>query len=316
MLQHLIKRLLVTLPVFFFISILIFGSVRVIPGDVCRVVLQGRPSVTEEQCNEVNRKLGVDRPVVSQYLSWVGNILQGDFGKSIISQRSVTQEIGSRLSVTLELTLLSCAFSLLLAIPIGMVSAFYQNRFQDYFLRVVTICWLSMPGFWVGTMLIIFPARWWGYGPPLVYADIWEDPLKNLEQLIPPSIALGLALTGSLARLTRSSLLEVLRQNYIWTARAKGLSGRAVLTRHALKNALLPVITLFGVQVGGVLGGAVIIESIFSLPGLGTLLVNSVTFKDYPQIQGIVLFFALLIVVINFFVDLAYLVLDPRIRFT
>jgi peptide/nickel transport system permease protein len=315
-LQHLIKRFLVTIPVLIFVSILIFGAVRVIPGDVCRVVLLGSPEVTDEECAEVNAKLGVDKPVVTQYIHWAGNVHQGDFGNSIISQRQVMEEISGRLSVTVELALLACAISLLMAVPIGVISAYYQDRFPDHFLRLVTIGWLSMPGFWVGTMLITFPAKWWGYAPPLVYADIWEEPLKNLEQLITPSIALGLALSGSLARLTRSSMLEVMRENYIWTARAKGLRERTIFIRHALKNALLPVITLFGLQVGVVMGGAVVVESIFSLPGLGTLLVNAVTFKDYPQIQGIVLFFAMLIIFINFLVDLSYTLIDPRVRFT
>lgn len=315
MIQHLSKRLLVTMPVLFVVSILIFGAVRVIPGDVCRVVLQGRPEVTDEQCAEVNKSLGVDKPATTQYLNWAGNVLQGDFGKSIISQQGVMNEIRSRLSVTIELAILACSISLLVAIPIGVTSAYYQDKFPDHLLRVLTIGWLSMPGFWVGTMLITFPAKWWGYAPPLVYAPFWEDPTKNLEQMLTPAIALGLALTGSLARLTRSSMLEVLRENYIWTARAKGLRERTIFLKHALKNAMLPVITLFGLQVGAVMGGAVVIESIFTLPGLGTLLVNAVTFKDYPQIQGIVLFFAVLIVTVNFLVDVSYTLFDPRVRF-
>jgi peptide/nickel transport system permease protein len=298
------------------VTILIFGAVRVIPGDVCRVVLQGRPSVTDEQCAEVNHRLGLDEPVVSQYLAWVGNVLQGDFGESIISQQSVWDEIRDRLPVTLELALLASFFSLALAIPIGVYSAVHQDKLGDHALRLATIGWLSMPGFWVATLLITYPAKWWGYAPPLGYTEIWEDPLTNLEQMYMPAIALGLALMGSLARLTRSTMLEVLRQNYIWTARSKGLRELTVLVRHALKNAIIPVITLFGLQLSAIMGGAVIVEVIFSLPGLGTLLVNSVTFKDYPQIQGLVLFFALIVVLMNLLVDISYSYLDPRIRYT
>jgi peptide/nickel transport system permease protein len=302
--------------VLFLVTILIFGAVRVIPGDVCRVVLQGRPSVTDEQCAEVNHRLGLDEPVVSQYLAWVSNVLQGDFGESIISQQSVWDEIRDRLPVTLELALLASFFSLALAIPIGVYSAVHQDKLGDHALRLATIGWLSMPGFWVATLLITYPAKWWGYAPPLGYTEVWEDPLTNLEQLYMPAIALGLALMGSLARLTRSTMLEVLRQNYIWTARSKGLRELTVLVRHALKNAIIPVITLFGLQLSAIVGGAVIVEVIFSLPGLGTLLVNSVTFKDYPQIQGLVLFFALIVVLMNLLVDISYSYLDPRIRYT
>jgi peptide/nickel transport system permease protein len=278
------------------------------------VVLQGRPSVTDEQCASVNHRLGLDEPVVTQYLTWVGNVLQGDFGESIVSQQSVWAEIRDRVAVTLELALLASFFSLALAIPIGVYSAVHQDKLGDHALRLATIGWLSMPGFWVATLLITYPAKWWGYAPPLGYTEIWEDPLTNLEQLYMPAIALGLALMGSLARLTRSTMLEVLRQNYIWTARSKGLHELTVLVRHALKNAIIPVITLFGLQLSAIMGGAVIVEVIFSLPGLGTLLVNSVTFKDYPQIQGLVLFFALIVVLMNLLVDISYSYLDPRIR--
>jgi peptide/nickel transport system permease protein len=173
-----------------------------------------------------------------------------------------------------------------------------------------------MPAFWVATMLVTFPAKWWGYATPVGYADLWEDPLQNLEQLYMPAISLGLALSASLARLTRSSMLEVLRQDYVRTARAKGLSERVVLSRHALKNAMLPVMTLFGLQLAFLMGGTVVLESIFALPGLGTLLLTSVTFKDYTTIQGIVLFFAVLILIINFLVDLSYAWFDPRIRYS
>jgi peptide/nickel transport system permease protein len=180
----------------------------------------------------------------------------------------------------------------------------------------MTIGWLSMPAFWVATMLITFPAKWWGYATPVGYAQLWEDPMKNLEQLYMPAISLGLSLSASLARLTRSSMLEVLRQDYVRTARAKGLRERVVLSRHALKNAMLPVVTLFGLQFGFLLGGTVVLESIYALPGLGTLLLTAVILKDYTTIQGIVLFFAILIVFINLLVDLSYAWFDPRVRYS
>jgi peptide/nickel transport system permease protein len=246
----------------------------------------------------------------------MGNAIRGDFGRSMISERPVLDEIRARMNLTLQLTILASLFAVSLAIPIGVYSALRQDTLPDYALRIVTIGWLSMPAFWVATMLVTFPAKWWGYATPVGYADLWEDPLQNLEQLYMPAISLGLALSASLARLTRSSMLEVLRQDYVRTARAKGLSERVVLSRHALKNAMLPVMTLFGLQLAFLMGGTVVLESIFALPGLGTLLLTSVTFKDYTTIQGIVLFFAVLILIINFLVDLSYAWFDPRIRYS
>ncbi|MGH2588433.1 MAG: ABC transporter permease [Dehalococcoidia bacterium] len=313
MTQYILRRLLLSIPVLLVVSILVFGGVRVIPGDVCRLVLQ-TPEVTEEQCARVEHSMGLDQPAATQYVTWLGGVLRGDFGTSMISRRDVWQEIRNRMYLTVELAVLASTFAVLLAIPIGVYSATNQDKLADHLLRLITVGWLSIPGFWVATMLITFPAKWWGYSPPVGYAQVWEDPLKNLEQLYMPAIALGLALSASLARLTRSSMLEVLRQDYVRTARAKGLRDRVVLYRHGLKNAMLPVITLLGLQLGFLLGGTVVTESIFALPGLGTLLLGAVVQKDYTQIQGIVLFFAVIIVVINLLVDLSYAWFDPRVR--
>jgi peptide/nickel transport system permease protein len=245
----------------------------------------------------------------------MGGLLTGDWGTTLISKRSVWDEIKTRIPVTLELTLLATTFAFIIALPIGIISAVRQDSITDYILRVLSIGWLSIPSFWLGTMLIVFPAQWWGYTPPVGYVDLWEDPLKNLEQLYLPAISLGLALSASLARVTRSAMLEVLRQDYIRTSRAKGLGERLVILRHALRNAMIPVVTLFGLQVGVLLGGTVVLESIFSLPGLGLLTFNAVTVKDYPQVQGLVLFFATVLVTVNLLVDLSYAWFDPRIRY-
>jgi len=198
----------------------------------------------------------------------------------------------------------------------GVYAALKQDKLPDYASRLLTIGWLSMPSFWVGTMLITFPAKWWGYAPPAGFVQIWEDPLKNLEQVYLAAISLGLALSATLARLMRSSMLEVLRQDYIRTARSKGLRERVILSKHALKNAMLPVVTLFGLQLGFLLGGTVVLESIFALPGLGTLLLDSVIRKDFTQLQGLVLFFSVVIIIINIAVDLSYAWFDPRIRYS
>lgn len=313
--QYLVKRLLFTLLVLWAVSVIVFSAVRLVPGDVCRIVL-ATSDVDEAQCNAIRQELGLDQPVLTQYFTWIGGVLRGDFGTTLISKRDVWTEIRTRIPLTLELTLLSTLFALALALPIGVYTAMKQDTAPDYILRLLTIGWLSIPSFWLGTMLIIFPAKWWGYSPPVGYVDFWVNPLRNLEQLYLPAIALGLALSASLARVTRSSMLEVLRQDYVRTARAKGLRERVLVIRHTLRNAMIPVVTLFGIQFGVLLGGTVVLESIFSLPGLGTLTLSSVLIKDYPQVQGLVLFFATVLVLINLVVDISYGWFDPRIRYS
>jgi peptide/nickel transport system permease protein len=313
--QYIIKRLMFSVVVLLVISVIVFSSVRLIPGDVCAIVL-ATPDVDEQQCQAIRDELGLDRNVARQYVSYMAGIIQGDFGTTLISKRDVWGEIRTRIPLTMELTLLSTGFALMLAIPMGVYSAIRQDRLSDYLLRFTTIGWLSIPSFWLGTMLIVFPAMWWNYSPPVGYVDFWNDPLKNLEQLYLPAFALGLALSASLSRITRSSMLEVLRQDYIRTAWSKGLSERTIVVRHGLKNAMIPVITLFGLQVGVLFGGTVVLESIFALPGLGSLLFSAVVIKDYPQVQGLVLFFAAVLVTINLVVDISYAWFDPRIRYT
>jgi len=314
MTQYVVRRLLAGIPVLLVISVLIFAGVRVIPGDVCRIVLQS-PEVDQAQCDVLYARLGLDQPVIEQYFSWITNVLTGDFGTSLISDRSVWSQIEGRLGVTIELSLLAVMLAVCVGIPVGVYSALQQDKAGDYVLRFLTIGWLSMPSFWIATLLITFPAKWWGYASPVAYDSLFEDPLSNLEKLLLPAISLSLTLAGGVARITRSTMLEVLRQDYIRTARAKGLSESVVLSRHALKNAMLPVITVLGLQLGALLGGTVIIESIYALPGLGTLLLGSVTLKDFPQVQGIVLFFAVVVVVLNLIIDISYGWFDPRVRY-
>jgi len=314
--RYIARRLLLAIPVLLVVSILIFAGVRVIPGNVCGLVLGSAEAMTPESCARVDRDLGLDQPVVKQYFTWLGNVLQGDLGTSMINRRPVASEIVNRLYTTMELSILAGALAVALALPIGVYSALKQDKFPDVALRVLTVGWLAMPSFWIGSMLITLPAKWWGYSPPPGFVQFWDDPLKNLEQMYLPAFALGLALSATLARITRSSMLEVLRQDYVRTARAKGLAERVVLSKHALKNAMLPVITLFGLQLGFLIGGTVVLESLFALPGLGTLLLQSVLTKDFPEIQGLVLFFALVIVLINLAIDLSYGWLDPRVKYT
>jgi peptide/nickel transport system permease protein len=224
--------------------------------------------------------------------------------------------MSDRIPTTIELALLACTLAICIGLPIGVFTALKQDKLPDIAGRFVTIGWLSMPSFWVGTMLVTLPAIWWGYATPVPYVQFWEAPLINLEQMYLPVIALALALSATIARLTRSSMLEVLRQDYVRTARAKGLQERVVLSKHALKNAMLPVITLIGIQLGFLLSGTVVLEFLFALPGLGTLLIESVITKDFAAVQGLVLFFAVIIIAINIAVDLSYALFDPRVRFS
>lgn len=317
--SYIIRRLLIAFPVLFVVSILIFGGTRMVPGDICTIVLGVDTSgagASREQCDRVRSDLGLDKPVLTQYVTWATDALQGDLGRSMVQRRPVLEVMQGRIPTTVELALLGTILAILVGIPIGVISALKQDRMPDIAGRFLTIGWLSMPSFWVGTMLITFPAIWWGYATPVPYVEFWESPITNLEQVYLPVIALALALSAAIARLTRSSMLEVLRQDYVRTARAKGLHERVVLSKHALKNAMLPVITLIGIQVGFLLSGTVVLEFLFALPGLGSLLVESVITKDFAQVQGLVLFFAIIIILINIIVDVSYALFDPRVRLT
>jgi len=311
---YIIRRLLLSIPVLFVASIMIFGGVRVIPGDICQIVLQ-IPRPAEEQCNALRHELKLDKPAVTQYFSWIGGALTGDLGNSVITKRPVRNEIQQRTETTLELAILSIAFAFGVGVPIGVYSALKQDKLPDVVLRGLAIGWLSMPSFWVGTLLITFPAKWWGYATPVGYVHFWQDPVKNLEQLYLPAIALGLALSAILARFTRSAMLEELRQDYVRTARAKGLRERLVIYKHALRNALIPVVTVIGVGLPQIVAGTVIFEQIFIIPGMGRYLVDAVNNLDYPVIQGLTFVFAALLMVSVLLVDISYAFLDPRIRF-
>jgi len=312
--KYILRRLLLSVPILFITTVLIFAGVRIVPGDICQIVLQ-IPEPAPEQCAALKHDLGLDKPAATQYFRWLGNVLTVDLGVSVVNKRPVAGEISERLNTTVELAVLSIFFAFAAGVPIGVYSAMKQNKAADVVLRGLAIGWLSMPSFWVGTLLITFPAMWWGYATPTGYVHFWQDPLKNLEQLYLPAIALGLALSAILARFTRSAMLEELRQDYIRTARSKGLRERVVVSRHALKNAMIQIITHLGLQLAFFLGGTVVLESLFSLPGLGTLLYSSVITKDFTMIQGLVLVFAVIITIVNLAIDLSYAWLDPRVRY-
>lgn len=317
MTNYLIRRLLLVIPTLFFASLITFVTIRLIPGDVIDQMLKERESTNPGVDRAmIERSLGLDAPMHVQYGRWVaGIVLRGDMGKSLWSGTPVTQAILTRLPVTFELGLISLLIGLFISLPIGIFSAVRQDSLGDYLARGFAILCIALPGFWLGTMIIIFPAKWWGWSPPLTLIKFFDSPFQNLLQFLPPAIVLGTGLAGVSMRMTRSMMLEVLRQDYVRTAWAKGLRERAVVMRHALKNSLIPIVILIGLQMPVLVGGVVIIEQIFNLPGLGRLLVEAVSYRDYTMIMGIMLFFGLGMVCINLIVDLTYSFLDPRIRY-
>ncbi|MCC6174939.1 MAG: ABC transporter permease [Chloroflexi bacterium] len=315
MIRYVVRRLLLTLPVLWGVSLIVFIAIRMVPGDVILAKMQGEFSARPEQIAQMRAELGLDLPGYVQYARWIVGVLHGDFGTSMNTFRPVLAEIASRIPITAELAILSLLFGTLIAVPIGVASAVYQDTWIDYLGRVLAMLALSVPSFVIATSLILFPSLWWGYFPPLGLASLFQDPLTNLQQVIPATIALGAILAGQIMRLTRSSVLEVLRSDFVRTARAKGLSGMAIVSRHVLKASLIPVVTLIGSDFGRLLGGTVIIEAIFAFPGMGLLTLTSIQLRDYTQLQGNVLFIATVFVLFNLAIDLFYGVLDPRVRY-
>jgi peptide/nickel transport system permease protein len=312
---YITRRLLQGLLVLWFVSLLIFSLVRILPGDAIIMQLDQAAAPTPEVLARARQELGIDRPFLDQYRTWVAGAVHGDLGRSLVSRRPVTQELLKRINLTSHLAVMSLIIALLIALPIGVLSAVRQDTTSDYVGRVVAILGLSLPDFWLATVVITFLAIWAQWIPPIGFAPLWEDPARCLSQLLIPALIIGVRLAAVSMRMTRSSLLEVLRQDYIRTARAKGARERAVIVRHALKNAFIPVVTVIGGQFSVLLGGTVIVEFIFLQPGVGSLMLDAVVLRDYTLIQGAVLFFAAVIVVTNLLVDLSYAWLDPRIRY-
>ena len=314
---YIIRRLLLVIPTLFLASLVIFFIMRLIPGDVIDMMTsQMNQFETPVARAYIEHALGLDAPVITQYGRWLSNIiLHGDFGVSIWKQIPVTEEIMARWPVTITLGLLGIIIAQIIALPIGVFSALRQDTWGDYIARSFAIFCIAVPGFWIATLVIVFPSIWWGWSPPIVYTPFTEDPIANLQMLIIPAIVLGMLMSGTTMRMTRSMMLEVLRQDYIRTAWAKGLRERVIVIRHALKNALIPVITLIGLQVPILVGGAVVIEQIFCLPGLGRFMLQSIQYRDYPVVSGVMLLFGAAMVLSNLIVDLTYAYLDPRVRY-
>jgi peptide/nickel transport system permease protein len=302
----------------FFVSVIIFLLFRWVPGDAVDVIMaslsQGGAIPVDRA--DVERLLGLDVPAYVQYVRWMGNIvLHGDFGNSILQGTPVLQTIVGRLPVTFELALMSLLISTLISLPLGVYSAIRQDTWGDYFGRSVSIILIAVPSFWLATLIMVYPAIWWGWSPPVLLIPFTEDPLGNIGMFLIPAAILGTSIAGMTMRLTRTMVLEVMRQDYIKTAWSKGLTERAVIIRHAIKNAFIPVITVLGTQVSIVIGGAVIIENIFCLPGLGQLTLQALSQRDYPLAAAITLITAIFVMLCNLVVDISYNWLDPRIRF-
>jgi peptide/nickel transport system permease protein len=314
---YLARRLLALIPALFFASLIVFVIVRLVPGDVIDMMLsQNDVGADKLSRDQLIATLGLDRPMWQQYFHWIsGILLHGDFGHSLWQNTPVAELLGARMPITFQLGLMALIVALTIALPIGIYSAIRQDTAGDYLTRSFSILMLAVPSFWMGTMVMVFPSIWWGWSPQMNFVPFTVDPVQNLKQMILPSLILGTALSAITMRLTRTMMLEVLRQDYIRTAWAKGLSERLVVVRHALRNALIPVVTLIGLQAPILIGGAVIVEQIFVIPGMGLLLLDAISQRDYPIITGVSLVIGLSVMLINLAVDLSYGLLDPKVRY-
>jgi len=315
---YIIRRLLLLIPTLLIASLIIFFIQRIIPGNIIDLMAEqtGGFAVGEVDREALEHALGLDVPIHVQYGHWFGDIiLHGSLGESLWRGTSVTDEIVERLPVTFELALLGIIISQLIAFPIGIYSGIRQDSWGDYLGRTFAIGLIAIPNFWLATMVIVFPSLWWGWSPPIKFIHFTDDPLGNLGMFIIPAAVLGASLGGTTMRMTRAMILEVLRQDYIRTAWAKGLRERTIIMRHALKNALIPVITILGLQLPLLVGGTVIIEQIFCIPGMGRLMLEAINARDYPMVSGVMIFVASFVLVANLLVDLTYAYLDPRIHY-
>jgi len=313
MYAYIIRRLLMAVPTLLMVSIIVFSTIRLIPGSVVEMMVVEHGYA--QNLEELEHELGLDKPILVQYGKWLWNLLHGDLGKSLWTSRPVTKEILLRFPVTLELALLAIFVSILIAIPVGVYSAVRQDTLGDYIARSIAIACITLPSFWVGTMVIVFPSIWWNWSPPMEFVSLFTNPLQNIQQFILPALILGMIASGGMMRMTRTTMLEVLRQDYIRTALAKGVKKKTVIFLHGLKNAIIPVVTMIGMLLPVLLGGSIIIETIFNVPGMGILTIEVLNSRDYPLLSGIVLCVSILVVMTNIVVDICYAYLNPRIRY-
>jgi peptide/nickel transport system permease protein len=313
--KYVMRRLLLAVPVLVLSSLIVFGLMRVMPGDALTALMAESGNIGEKELQKLRADLGLDKTYLAQYGIWVWQMVSLNPGHSLFTNEPIPVALRKAIPVTLELATLAMILGLLIAIPVGVLSATRQDTTPDYVGRVVAVSGLSLPDFWLGTLVITFAAIWFHWIPPIGYVSFWESPWRNLQQFLLPAAVLGFRLSAATMRMTRSTVLEVLREDYVRTAWAKGLAGRLVVYKHALKNALIPVVTIVGGQLGTLLAGTVVVETIFALPGMGRLTVEAILFRDYPVVQTNVMLVAATLVSLNLLVDLTYAWLDPRIRY-
>ena len=313
--RYIVGRLLLMIPTLIGVAILTFVIMRAVPGDIVALRYAGS-SVPQDIIDQERHILGLDKPMWAQFVDWMTSISHLDLGQSLWTGHSVVEEVQVRMPLSIELAVLATLFAVALAIPLGVVAAVKQDSWVDYLIRIFSIGGLAMPSFWIGIMMVLVTLTLWGWAPPVVFTPLFEDPVANLAGLVLPAIAVGYRYSAVSMRMTRSTVLEVLREDYVRTARAKGLRETLVVVRHALRNALLPVVTVVSLEFAFLIGGLVVTEQVFNLNGIGKLLVDAVAHRDYPLIQALVLLLAAVFVLVNFVVDMVYVVLDPRIRYS
>ena len=316
---YILKRVLLFIPTLVIVTLLVFVMMRIVPGDPALSMLLGGDMgtvVTQEMIDAKRAELGTDKPLTEQYLRWVWGMVRGDFGISIFFNEPVSETLANRVPVTIQLAVMAQIIALVFALPLGVFSAMKQDTWADYVARVVTMIGVGFPTFYMAILMVFFLVLFFGWGPPLDYATPWEDPFRNFQQLIFPALALGFYTMAVTARMTRSSMLEVIREDYIRTARSKGLRERPVIVRHALKNAALPVLTIFGWQFAAMMAGSITTEAVFRVPGLGRSLIDAIYHRDYIMIQGLIMVVAFMIMLTNLVVDVIYAWADPRIRYS
>ena len=316
---YVIRRISLFFPTLFFVTIVIFVIMRMVPGDIAELLVGDAASIpaseVQEQVDAIRAELKLDRSPIIQYFSWMTGLVQGDFGQSYWEKRPVSQILGERFPRSLELTIMTLIIAMLWAVPLGVISAVKQNTWTDYVVRVISISGLSMPLFLTGILILYLLIKFFSWLPPLEFQDLMSNPYENFQQLIWPALAQAFYISAPITRLTRSQMLDVIREDYVRTARAKGLREQVVIYNHALRNALLPVVTFIGWWGGRLLGGIVIMEIIFGVPGMGTSLIDAVEHRDYPTVQAIVFVMAFVFLLLNLTIDLLYAWMDPRIRY-
>jgi len=312
--SYFIRRILLSIPTILLVTLIVFVLVRLVPGDVVDLIIGTQNFLSEEQIHQMYEDFGLDKPLISQYFIWLKSLFTGNLGVSLRTGEDVADLLVQRLPVTLELALLSILFSTIIGIPLGMISALKKNTYVDNSIKVVGLVGLSSPAFWIGTIFIVLFSFYFDNFSIFGYVSFIENPLKNLQIFLLPSFTLGLMIAAQILRITRTSMIDELSKDYVKVAHSKGLSKNKVIYKHAFRNALTPIITITGIQLGYLFGGSIVIENMFALPGLGRLLLQAVNQRDYPVIQAIILFIVIVIVILNLLIDFIYTIIDPRVN--